>query len=72
MIAASCILGYLRLNLSLQVKTGHLGQAEQVNCDVRQLLADTLAALSPGIERLRHLTLKQAELKRDVSRIEAL
>src|ERR1700733_14581664 len=49
------VLRDLGLDLTLQVNTGHRGQAEQVNRDIREFLAYVLASLAPGVESFGYL-----------------
>jgi hypothetical protein len=46
--------------------------AEQIDGYVRELFADVFAARAPGLERFGDLSLEQAELQRDIGRVEPL
>ena len=56
----------------LQIDAGHLGQAQQVDGYIRQFFPDVSTALAPCVEGFGDLPLEQAELQRDIGRVESL
>jgi hypothetical protein len=54
----------------VQIDARHLGEAQQVDCHIRQFFRGVFTALAPRVECLGDLSLEQAELQRDIGRIE--
>jgi hypothetical protein len=62
LVNARRVLDHLGFDLILQVNACYLGQAQQVDCLIRQFFSKIFTTLAPRVECFGNLPLEQAEL----------